>query len=114
MRSVFVSPRDGWLLALLLVISGSAIFPQPTDGQTSASVKIGRHFPGNPDFEFDSDAAVSTRQFVELSNRSFRVYNKYTGTLVYEDLAFFPNKLGLVYVFDQRLRFDHATQRWIV
>lgn len=100
---------------LLIVVAARAILFSPADaaGDTTQSVRIGRHFAGNPEFDFDSDAAVGTRYFAELSNRSFRVYDKYTGVLLYEDLNLFGDKMGLWKGFDQRLRFDHLSKRWI-
>jgi hypothetical protein len=87
--------------------------PKAVVGATAIPVTIGRNFPGTPSFDRDSDAAVGTRHFAELTNRSFRVYDKLTGALLYQTGDLFATKMGLFGCCDQRLRFDHSSNRWI-
>ncbi len=84
---------------------------------TPVPARIGRHFEGSSSFKYDSDGAVGPRHFVEVTNLAFRIYNKYTGTLV-SDARLFITKMssltGARLVFDQRIRFDQASNRWLV
>ena len=84
---------------------------------TPVPARIGRHFEGSSSFKYDSDGAVGPRHFVEVTNLAFRIYNKYTGTLV-SDARLFTTKMasltGARLVFDQRIRFDQASNRWLV
>jgi len=72
-------------------------------------------------FPPDTMGAVGTTQFVEFTNGSVSVYDKMTGVLQsrinfqnFWALAGAPSAVGGTYSLgDQRVLFDHYTQRWI-
>jgi PEP-CTERM motif len=64
----------------------------------------------------DTMGAVGTTQFMETSNGSVAIYNKSTGALLLREKASdFWIRMGLSGSSgDQRILFDHYTNRWIV
>lgn len=63
----------------------------------------------------DTMGAVGTTQFMETSNGSVAIYDKATGALLLREKASaFWQRMGLSgSAGDQRILFDHYTQRWI-
>ncbi len=63
----------------------------------------------------DTMGAVGTTQFMETSNGSVAIYDKNTGALLLREKASaFWQRMGLSgSAGDQRILFDHYTQRWI-
>lgn len=99
-------------------------FPAPGSPRATSLVK---GFEGTSDYDTralgiglvppDTMGAIGTKQYVELINGSFSVYNKATGALAAPrttDSTFWTTKAGgQATGGDPRILFDKPTQRWV-